>query len=186
MRKLPKKKTLQKTPEEIRNQLRLSPVFKAARALAALQDKDINVDILPGLMTQLIEDSKPILKGDTNQIEVMLYLQSVVLNEIFMHLITVFRDQKNTQAQTAVLNWAFRAQDLSRKASGLLVDIKNPRRSTFIKQQMNQLNVQGDSSPDPNLLEQTQNATMDTGIAPMPITDDPEMATVEPIDRASD
>lgn len=177
--KITKKKSNQKTPEEIRNQLRLSPVFKAARALAALQDKDINVDILPGLMTELIEDSKPILKGDTNQIEVMLYLQSVVLNEIFMHLITVFRDQTNTQAQTAVLNWAFRAQDLSRKASGLLVDIKNPRRSTFIKQQMNQLHLQDASSPDTNLLDPTHNAQMDPGIAPMPITDDPKMATLD-------
>ncbi|MBD2319960.1 hypothetical protein [Phormidium tenue] len=90
--------------------------------------------------------SKPL---SNDEIELMLSNQAIVLNAIGNRKIQLSNDltrlasssEQNRQVCDRWLKDGFKALELSRKCLTALNEVRNPKRSTFIKQQLNQLNL---------------------------------------------
>ena len=99
--------------------------------------------------------SKPL---SNDEIELMLSNQAMVLNAIGNRQITLSSDlaqlasgEKAREASDRYLKNGFKALELSRKCLTALNEVRNPKRSaTFVKQQLNQINL-GDQHGGENL-----------------------------------
>lgn len=93
--------------------------------------------------------SKPL---SNDEIELMLSNQAMVLNAIGNRQISLSADiarlgsgEKSKEASDRYLKNGFKAMELSRKCLTALNEVRNPKRSaTFVKQQLNQINLNGD------------------------------------------
>jgi hypothetical protein len=136
----------------------IASVVNADTASAALFAKQLN---------------KPL---SNDEIELMLSNQAMVLNAIGNRQITLSADlaqlasgEKARDASDRYLKNGFKALELSRKCLTALNECRNPKRSTFVKQQLNQINLgHHDSSKNMDRISESKA----TGF-------NPNMATVE-------
>jgi len=94
------------------------------------------------LVSELMEQNNAVFEGDLRRVEAMLLDQSHVLQSLF-----VFFTQKMARAEymdtlETYSRIALKAQNQCRQTLATLVELKNPKRATFIKQQNNAVNQQ--------------------------------------------
>jgi len=94
-------------------------------------------------LAQTIQESREkIAKGDFTEVESQLITQAVALNRIFEVFTQKLAHEKYPESQRIFGQLALKAQSQARKTLITLVELKNPKRLTFIKQQNNaQINV---------------------------------------------
>jgi hypothetical protein len=127
------------------------------------------------LFTQQL--SKPL---SNDEIELMLSNQAMVLNAIGNRQITLSSDllqlgsgENSRETCDRWLKNGFKALELSRKCLTALNEVRNPKRSTFVKQQLNQI----------NLGDQHGGATVDRIAESKTESFNPNMATVATVHR---
>ncbi len=135
-----------------------------------------------------------IFAGSTEKIESMLINQAYTLECLF-HKMTcrAMRAEYIPNMQTYA-DIAMKAQKQCRQTLAALVDIKHPRRATFVKQQNNAINQQINNGADSEnfqkpaneLLTEVQYETVDTRGAFKASRADKELAAVGKIDRSKD
>lgn len=143
-------------------------------------------------MQGYIDGAKKVTDGNTKEIEQMLYTHAKALDYVFYDALGQLANCGMINQIETYSNIAFRAQNQSRKTLLALMELKNPSRATFIKQQNNaitqQVNNEVKSNPknfeNPEkvaneLLEIKYEQRMDTRTTTSPITKDPAMATME-------
>ena len=120
------------------------------------------------LFTQQL--SKPL---SNDEIELMLSNQAIVLNAIGNKQITLSADllqlgsgEKSRETSDRWLKNGFKALELSRKCLTALNEVRNPKRSTFVKQQLNQINL-GDTNASKNMdrISETTSKRIDPTVA---------------------
>ncbi|BBC27229.1 hypothetical protein [Pseudanabaena sp. ABRG5-3] len=121
-----------------------------------------------------------------DEIELMLSNQAIVLNSIANKNLEIgtnilFSVNENPIMEKLTKNSmrnAFKAMEMSRKCLTALNEIRNPKRSaTFIKQQNNQLNLNGDHDGSKTMDRITESKTESFN---------PNMATLENVHRRED
>jgi hypothetical protein len=156
-----------------------------------------NMDELT-VMDELMRGAEKIGEGDTKDIERMLLTHAKMLDYLFYDILRKLPGLNMMNQIEAIFNIAFRAQNQSRKALMALAEIKNPRRTMFIKQQNNAVNQQinhteaGQLKEFKNsdkianeLLEFKENEQwMDISTQGTPIKVDSTMETLEPVNRS--
>lgn len=135
----------------------------------------LNVDDPTALFAKQL--AKPL---SNDEIELMLSNQAIVLNAVGNKQVTLSSDllrlgssEKSKELSDRWLKNGFKAMELSRKCLMALNEVRNPKRSTFIKQQLNQL----------NLGDQHSSATVDRISETTSKRIDPNMATVATVHR---
>lgn len=162
---------------------KLPGAMKTAEIIERLKRPAAGVNVLTILQTQgaicleLVEKTKLLARGDLSSLESMLLLQAEVLNATFLKWLDEANKQILPEQAERCMNMAMRCQSQSRKALATLAEIKNPKRSTFIKQQLNQLHV--DPQPQVKQLEPTTYAALDTGGTSTPIRINQAAAALE-------
>lgn len=142
---------------------------------------------LPDIEAQI----KALQNGDMSQLEGILYSQVISLNCLFADCITRsarMRANAKTKTSTALANdlahLALRSQDNCRKTIATLAEMKNPKRTTFIKRQQNLL-VAG--QPDAQQLPEAYGSeAMDARAARSTERDCLEVEAVAAIDGTKD
>lgn len=112
--------------------------------MAAFTISDIhqnNLDI-ETLFHDLQEKAENAINGGIKDVEKMLLMQAHTLNNLFYNMIKKAAHSQFIDQLQVYSDAAFKAQKECRKTLGLIADLKNPRRATFIKQQNNALNQQ--------------------------------------------
>jgi hypothetical protein len=144
--------------------IRSNGQIEAVTLASALSSPDESIALF---CTQM---SKP-LRND--EIELMLSNQAMVLNAIGNRQLTLSSDlarlgsgEKSREASDRYLKNGFKALELSRKCLTALNETRNPKRSTFIKQQNNQLNL-GDTNASKNMdrISETTSKRIDPTVA---------------------
>ena len=125
----------------------LTPSQSSANAILALTHeveigKGIKGFDFATLVSELVEQNEAVFKGDLGRVEAMLLDQSHVLQTLF-----VFFTQKMAQAEymtnlETYSRIALKAQNQCRQTLATLVELKNPKKATFIKQQNTAVNQQ--------------------------------------------
>jgi hypothetical protein len=113
------------------------------------------------LAGELEKQNKAVFEGDLRRVEAMLLDQSHVLQTLF-----VFFTQKMAHAEymTTLETYsriALKAQNQCRQTLATLVELKNPKRATFIKQQNNAVNQQLNQGENPKNLEYPANKILE-------------------------
>ncbi|BAZ71353.1 hypothetical protein NIES4106_61500 (plasmid) [Fischerella sp. NIES-4106] len=145
---------------------------------------------LANLSVEIQEASR---RGDLGILEQLLITQSVTLSNIGAHFMvkalalledgTILKRLPHLIDQ--LINASLRCSGESRKCIALLNEIKNPKRkSIFIKQQLNQLNLTEDQLQQLEGGDYEQISAVDTGAQREAIPVDSPVGTVEEIDRA--
>ena len=133
--------------------------------------------------------------GSTEKIESMLMNQAYTLECLFHKMTCKAMKAEYIPNMQAYLDIAMKAQKQCRQTLSALVDIKHPRRATFVKQQNNAINQQINNSAEPEnfqekpaneLLTEVKHETVDTRRTFKTSRADKELATVEKIDRSKD
>ena len=136
-----------------------------------------------------------IFAGSTEKIESMLMNQAYTLECLFHKMTCKAMKAEYIPNMQAYLDIAMKAQKQCRQTLSALVDIKHPRRATFVKQQNNAINQQINNSAEPEnfqekpaneLLTEVKHETVDTRRTFKTSRADKELATVEKIDRSKD
>ncbi len=91
-------------------------------------------DMLEPLMLELQAQAKAIQSGDTRLVEAMYANQAVALQHMFFVLAKDAKAAKGTTEKQAMLQLALRAQSNSRATLQALMEAKNPRQFSVIKQ----------------------------------------------------
>gem|GEM_PF-1414803 len=141
------------------------PAFSATWTLSHIRDAGAeNLDTASGL--QAIEAQIEALKnGDMSQLEAILYSQVLTLNGLFSDCVARgARVRVNGKTATApqfaddLMHTGLRAQDQCRKTIATIAELRNPKKTTFIKHQQNLAIAQPDN---PQQLQETHAETMD-------------------------
>jgi HD superfamily phosphohydrolase len=168
---------------ELRAKLAVMPEFNACYPIGAL---GVNDEVCHSeILTILQEKSKKIKEGDISELESMLYCQAQMLQSVFAEYTHKMIAANYINQSTSFSKIAFKAQNQCRQTISALADIKNPKRTTFIKNQAHnqQVNYNKNSEKKLNesneLLKEVQSETVDTGGTKTPIAADKEMEAVE-------
>jgi len=94
------------------------------------------------LAVELEKQNKAVFEGDLRRVEAMLLDQSHVLQSLFVFFTQKMAHAKYMDSLEAYSRIALKAQNQCRQTSATLVELKNPKRATFIKQQNNAVNQQ--------------------------------------------
>ena len=140
-----KKKTVNTVPAVVRKPNMLTPDDKARLALMpslngvtvmqAYQGNVMGKDVDVNLMVERLRDTFTEVKGgDLHTMEAMLISQATALQTIFTSLARRAQDQQLQKHFESFLRLALKAQAQSRATISALVDLKNPRQATFVKQ----------------------------------------------------
>lgn len=139
----------------------LKPSFLAAKVIDSdkrqLSSDYIDLQYTQAMLERSIGEVK---KGNLTDMEAMLYSQAYALNAMFTTLMTRANRQEYMSPTQALMGLAFKAQNQSRATLQALVDLKQPRQPTFVKQaniaqghqQVNNL-AEKNESPQNKLLE---------------------------------
>ncbi len=126
--------------------------------------------------------------------ESMLVSQAYVLQALFNTQATYAIKSTYTPEAEMHANIAFRAQSQCNRTLRTLLEYKNPKRATFIKQQINTLNQQINQTekleknvnPANKLLEVNHDARLDTGTPQEGVRGDTTLETMGEVHRAKD
>ena len=135
--------------------------------------KQVEMEFARAVIGQGVEE---IRKGDLSKLEEMLYAQAVALNMMFTSLSRRATQQTNVDIKQTLTNLCLKSQNQSRNTIQTLINLKQPNKTAFIKQQTNVANGHQQinngavhSSPEklvnmPNeLLEEHHGKRLDTG-----------------------
>lgn len=123
--------------------------------------------------------------GDLSHLQDMLFGQAKTLATIFNSfgaLSGALIGEGRSDRAIAYLQLALKAQEQSRRTILALAELKNPHKTTFIKNQLNQVAIahQPTSQEKPiSTLEASTSAQMDSRITREATADDQELATLE-------
>jgi len=106
--------------------------------------------LTPTALARTVQESREkIARGDYSEVEEQLIRQAVVLENMFEIYFEKTINTEYHESQRIFGQLALKAQSQCRKTLNTLVELKNPKNLTFIKEQMNtQINVKqtsGDS-----------------------------------------
>jgi hypothetical protein len=127
--------------------------------------------------------------GDLTAPESLLVNQAYTLNRVFHNQITKAHDSKLIEQGQFHSDMAFRAQAQCNRTLRTLLEYKNPKRATFIKQQnnlqINHANEEKEKSVKPanELLENDHESRLDTRAPQEAIRGDKTLETVERVHR---
>lgn len=138
--------------------------------------------------------TEKIFAGSTEKIESMLMNQAYTLECLFHKMASRAMHAEYIPNMQIYLDIAMKAQKQCRQTLSALVDIKHPRRATFVKQQNNAINQQINNGADSEnfqkpaneLLTEVKYETVDTRGTFKASRADKELAAVEKIDRSKD
>lgn len=178
---------------EFKSMLHTTPSASNSLALRALHqsaDWDVMWKRLKNINAQVID-------GDLSCAEALLIDQAYVLQSIFSDYTVRMSHAEYLSQAEAYSKIALRAQNQCQRTLKTLLEYKNPKRTTFIKQQNNAINQQineGDPKEIPEkeikpaneLLEQKDGEWLDIGKTKEAIRDDSKMETVGEINRTED
>jgi hypothetical protein len=136
----------------------------------------------------LNKNEQLVAKGDTHELETTLLMQIETLDALFYDML-----QQATQATMVdhlrlFADIAFKAQKQTRQTVSVLAEFKNPRRTTFVKQQNVAVNQQVNNAtqdlenlknPANELISETTYEAMDYRGTPEAIRADSNVATLE-------
>ena len=95
-----------------------------------------NASDIEGTMSEM---ACKIHAGDLSDLEAMLVQQAYMMNDRFGSFLLMAGRTTKSEAQARLMGVALRCQEACRKTAHTLGELKNPKRVTFIKQQLNQL-----------------------------------------------
>jgi len=167
-----------------------SPTDSNSLAIRALHDDSD----WTALSDRLNEVNAQIMDGDLSIAETLLIDQAFVLQSIFSNFTARMANAKYLKGAEAYSKIALRAQNQCQRTLKTLLEYKNPKRTTFIKQQNNATNQQindgklkeipeKEIDPANELLEVNNEARLDTGKTKAAVKADSEMETVGALDR---
>jgi hypothetical protein len=187
-----KPKFTEKERSEMLTRMYTTPSGSNTLALCALNDsadwgamsdrlKEVNVDIMG---------------GDLSIAEALLIDQALVLQSVFSNFTARTANAKYLNQVEAYSKIALRAQNQCQRTLKTLLEYKNPKRTTFIKQQNNATNQQVNDGklkeipekeidPANELLEENHEARLDTPETKEAVRVDSEVETVGELDRTS-
>ena len=169
----------------------------------AFGEQDVNA-----LVAELGDRAKKLAEGDMSGVEAMLYAQAHALQSIFVNLSRRAAKQDYLKQFGTYLGLALKAQAQCRATLETLAELKNPKPSTFVRQQnvAYQQQVNNGAATNPNnetnthapartektlnqsneLLEAQHGERLDSGTTGTTSGINSDMATVEAINRPTD
>jgi hypothetical protein len=113
----------------------LRPSLLAAKVIDS-DKKQLSKDHIDLQYTQAMLERSigEVRRGNLADIEAILYSQAYALNVMFATLMTRANRQEYMPPTQALMSLAFKAQNQSRATLQALVDLKQPRQPTFVKQ----------------------------------------------------
>jgi len=184
----------------------LTPSCNATEAIVALNKKvpisgTGKVGVNPQLAYECLEKvNKQFKEGDLSVVEEMLLNQALTLqaiNTTYVMKLPACNDLHQLEVYSRI---ALKAQNQSRQTLATLIELKNPRRTQFIKQQNNaqnqqinngepvniadQENSKDSENPANKLLEEESHERLDTGTQAETVTVNSELETMGEIDRS--
>lgn len=145
------------------------------------------------LLNEIVDANLRIAKGDLLDAEQMLFNQALILQAVFAKYIKRTSEADHIDHLEAFAKIALRAQNQCQRTLRTLLEYKNPKRATFIKQQNNTLNqqinpVEQKTEKEINsaneLLEVNNGTRMDSGTAAEAGRSNPHLAAVGTVNRA--
>ena len=132
---LPVTRTPEQTGEQAMARTALRPSVNGAVVVKAYQGNLLGKDVaLAELVTGLSDSCKRVNDGDLSTLEAMLVSQATALQTIFTSLARRAQLQEHQKHLESFLGLALKAQAQSRATISALVDLKYPRKATFVKQ----------------------------------------------------
>jgi hypothetical protein len=113
----------------------LKPSFLAAKVIDT-DKRQLSKELIDLQYTQAMLERSigEVRQGNLADVEAMLYSQAYALNVMFTTLMTRANRQEYMPPTQALMSLAFKAQNQSRATLQALVDLKQPRQPTFVKQ----------------------------------------------------
>ena len=122
--------------------------------------------------------SEHVSTGNLSDLESMLTEQAVLMNNLFSDLLLSAARAAYVGPKTKMIGTALKTQDACRKTILALNELKNPKRTAFIKQTLNQLNISGELT--------NGGQTMDSSATKSASSENPQMEAVEIEHRSQD
>lgn len=164
----------------------LNSTATAALTIDALHDESMDVRTL---LHELKESFIKIKNDNLLEVEAMLLSQAQTLNVFFHRCLSQAGDSEWRPHMQTMSDLALRAQSNCRKTLATLVEIKNPKRTTFIKQQNNAIgnqqinNLENLTNSANEVLSEAKHESLDDRSKEKTITINSAMETMETIDR---
>jgi hypothetical protein len=113
----------------------LKPSLLAAKVIDS-DKRQLSKDFIDLQYTQAMLEKSigEVKQGNLADVEAMLFSQAYALNVMFATLMTRANRQEYMPSTQALMGLAFKAQNQSRATLQALVDLKQPRQPTFVKQ----------------------------------------------------
>jgi len=187
-----KKSKAKKKHTDIEHQETLGVIYTTPSLSSALLLKELHGDAdFSKMLDQLQDRNEEVISGDLSVAEAMLIDQAHVLQALFNKLATQMNSAEYIKQMEAYGRMALRAQNQCQRTLRTLLEYKNPKRTTFIKQQ-NNLQINQAQKPEKNinpankLLEVNHDARLDTGTPQEAGKSNQKVETVGEIHRAED
>jgi hypothetical protein len=153
-------------------------LVNATLSVQALHDYDVDVEVLMNNFNYQVDK---MLQGDVRRPEIMLATQAQTLDALFHKMLQRAADNQVLPYIQGYMDIAFKAQKQCRQTLSALVEIRHPKRSTFIKQQNNAVNQQVNNNIKQKhskkyknhtneLLKESRNESVDTRTTITPVT----------------
>ncbi len=123
----------------IDSHLQTNCFYTAANTINKLQGYSLDISTL---IDDLQCSAKNIHDEDTKEIEQLLMVQAKTLDCVFYDALSRLAEVNMVNQLEVFAGMAFKAQSQCRKTLAVLAELKNPRRTTFIKQQNNAITQQ--------------------------------------------
>src|SRR5262245_13711614 len=162
----------------------VTPLFNSFDTVAAI--KKIPKENLEDIYKKIKNTNEKIASGNTHHLEDMLLNQVHVLEAIFYSCTHRMLAGEYLNQVKVYSNIALKAQKQCRNTVMAITELKNPKQTTFVKQQNNainqQINLENKSTQANELLEK-QNDTVDTRTPFTASAAYPQLETVGEINR---
>ena len=191
-----------KTRDEMMAQTVISPLFTAAGTVRLYSQGIAGELDVTATINTVAEMSSKVHAGDMQGVETMLTAQAVALNSMFAELArrAAINMGDHLNATETYMRMALKAQTQCRATLETLAEVKNPRVTTFVRQQNNaeqQVVNNGildtgtsartgkNANQANELLTEDTHAHLDTGATATAGRSHPQMETLGAIDRTS-
>lgn len=172
-----------KEAQEQKAKMCFNPSINAALILANTK-ADFDPDFAT-LVSECNAQLNKVAKGDTATIEKMLMAQAYTLDSVYSKMLNKSLSSEYLNQLQIYSKIALKAQSQCRQTLAALAEIKNPKRTTFIKNQAANQQVNFNENSEKNnqnssneLLTGNNYETLDARGATTPIRDNKELATV--------
>lgn len=170
--------------------LNIDPGFAASWTLAQLRHPgQDDVDLLENF-SEIEKQIEAVKTGDLSGLEAILIEQVLVLNGIFTHyavvgskVLATGKSSTTPQVGRELLNLALRSQDQTRKTVLAIAELKNPQKTVFVKNQLNQMAIAPTDQDQQLQLREAHGEEVDTRAKGAAAAVNPDLETVEVFDR---